>query len=130
MNNYELATDEFSFSYKRYKRKMPWKAFKKFGWTKGQVLCEKYDLIITDHETKSEKALRIAKKFNMTNLNKGINKINNGVSQFSEMMGTEEKPTRKRKGKRRAERHDDTFDMDLGPAPKLNLWGKQEKFRL
>ena len=62
-------------------------------------------------------------------INRGINKFNKGMAQFSDMMGTE-KPTRKRKGKRRAERHDDTFDMDLGPAPKLNLWGKQEKFRL
>ena len=110
---------------------MPWKAFKKFGWTKGQVLCEKYDLIITDHETKSEKALRIAKKFNMTNINLGIAKFNNGVQQFSKMMESEQpKESRKRKSRRKSLIHDDTFDMNLGPAHKLNLWGKQEKFRL
>lgn len=54
-NNYDLTTDTFNTHYKRYKRTMPWKDFKRAGWIRGQVLCEKYDFIITGHKTKSEK---------------------------------------------------------------------------
>ncbi len=54
-NNYEGATDEFCYAYKRYKRTMPWKDFKRAGYIRGQVLCEKYDWIVTGHYTRSEK---------------------------------------------------------------------------
>ena len=54
MNNHELATDEFCFTYKRYKKKFPWKHFKRKTWVIQQHLCEKYDLTLIDHRTKME----------------------------------------------------------------------------
>ena len=127
MNNYELATDEFSFNYKRYKRIMSWKSFKKFGWIKGQVLSEKYNIILTGHKSNAELAHEILDKFNFENLNKGLSKFNKGMSQFNKMIG-ENKPAKKRKGRR--SRAVDDMSFDLGPAPKLNIWGKQPKFKL
>jgi len=55
MNNYELSTDEFCTKYRRYRKRFSWKAFKKFGYVKGQVLCEKYDIILTDYKTRRER---------------------------------------------------------------------------
>ena len=111
---------------------MTWKTFKKFGWIKGQVLSEKYNIILTNHETTSEKALRLAGKFNITNINLGIAKFNKGMQQFNQLMGSKNKPTKERKSKSRASRIREHNEMDfgLGPAPKLNMWGKQEKFKL
>ena len=123
VNNYELATDEFSFNYKRYKRSMPWPAFKKFGWIKGQVLCEKYNIILTGHKSNAELAHEILDKFNFENFNKGLTKFNKGMSQFNKMIG-ENKSPKKSKGRRVK---DDSMSFDLGPAPKLNLWGKEAK---
>jgi len=60
LNNYEKTTDEFNFWYKRYKKIIPWKAFKKIcgkkknGWIEGQILCEKYKIILTGHRTRPE----------------------------------------------------------------------------
>ena len=55
MNNYELDTNEYCYTYTKYKKVMTWKAFKKFGWIKGQVLCEKYNIVLTGHRTRKEK---------------------------------------------------------------------------
>ena len=138
-NNYELATDEFSYNYKRYKKSMPWDAFKKFGYVKGQILCEKYNIILTGHKTNAEKAHEILDKFNFENFNKGLTKFNKGMKQFNQMIGEQPKPAKERKSKRRKIKDDDPMDFGLGPAPKLNiwgkeakpnLWGKQEKFKL
>ena len=56
-----------------------------------------------------------------------ITKLNKGLKQFNKMMG-DNKPTKERKSKSR--RSKDPMDFGLGPAPKLNLWGKQETFKL
>jgi len=59
LNNYELTTDEYCFQYikpvKAFTKTFTWKAFKKFGFVKGQILCEKYNIILTDHMTKKER---------------------------------------------------------------------------
>jgi len=55
MNNHILATDEFCFAHKRYKRKFEWRHFKRKDWIVQQHLCEKYDLILLNHKTKREK---------------------------------------------------------------------------
>ena len=70
MNNYELASDEYCFVYRKYKtKKMTWKAFKKIcgkDWIKGQMLCERHNVVLTDHRTRRENYIywfdRIIKK--------------------------------------------------------------------
>ena len=83
MNNYELTTDKFCTGYKRYPKRFTWSAFRKFGHIKGQILCEKYNIILTDYETRNERITRNLKKFNMHNFNKGMVKFNKGIDLFT-----------------------------------------------
>ena len=62
------------------------KAWKKFGDEAQKVLLEKHDVILTDHQTRREKAVSILKKFNKKNMDKGIDKFNAGVKSFSDAM--------------------------------------------
>ena len=55
-----------------------------------------------------------------------LTKLNKGLKQFNKMMGDNKTP---KKSKSRRSK-DEPMDFGLGPAPKLNLWGKQEKFKL
>ena len=96
-----ILTDDFSFNYIRTPKKFTLKAFTKFDIIQRQLLCERYDIILTDYETDKEKIIKIIKKFkkfNIKNLNKGITKFNKQMSQFNEMMAPE-KPQRTRKSK-------------------------------
>ena len=108
---------------------MTWKSFKKFGWIKGQVLSEKYNIILTGHKTNAELAHDILDKFNFENFNKGLKKFNKGMTKFNSMMGDPKKPTKERKSKSRRVK-EDPIDFGLGPGPELNIWGKPDKFRL
>ena len=62
------------------------KAWKKFSDEAQKVLLEKHDVILTDHQTRREKAVSILKKFNKKNMDKGIDKFNAGVKSFSDSM--------------------------------------------
>ena len=93
MNNYELTTDEFNTQYLRYRLRIDWKAFKKFSWVKQQLLCEKKDIILLNHETRNEKIIRLSKKMTLKNLNTGIDKFNKGIDSFMKVI----EPTTKQK---------------------------------
>ncbi len=90
INNYEILTDEFNTEYLRYKLKMDWKAFKKFSWVQQQLLCEKKDIILLNHETKGERYRKLTKGLiggmTLKNINKGIDKFNAGVDQFMNLV--------------------------------------------
>ena len=90
INNYELLTDEFCYSYLRYRLRMDWKAFKKFSWVQQQLLCEKKDIILLNHETKGEKYRKLIKGIiggmTLKNFNKGIDKFNHGMDQFNKII--------------------------------------------
>jgi len=72
-----------------------------------EMMCRKYDIVLTDHHTKKEKAVIILKKVNLTNISRGITKMNNGIDSFNGMVDkisremqpttTPTKRTRKRK---------------------------------
>lgn len=51
-----------------------------------EYLCKKFDIILTDYVTKRERRIRFLKKFNMKNVDKGIEIFNGGVQEFSKMM--------------------------------------------
>ena len=86
MNPYEAATNEFCYTYMRYPKTFAWKGFKKFGWMQQQLLCEKWNIILTDHETRNEKIIRLSKKITLKNFNKGIDKFNKGVDDFMKVI--------------------------------------------
>ena len=81
-----ILLDDFSYNYVRYPKKMTWEEFKRFGFLKGQVICERYNILLTGYETRNEKILRNLKKINMKNFDRGMTKFNKGVAVFQEIV--------------------------------------------
>ena len=107
----------------RYPKKFTVKAWKKFDLTQQDILCTRYDIILTDHLTRDEKLRKVIKKIakNLTikNVNKGITKFNKGMSQFNTMIAPE-KPQRTRKTKSKQKI---VYRETRTPEPELSLWG-------
>ena len=112
----------------RYPKKFTVKAWKKFDLTQQDILCTRYDIILTDHLTKDEKLRKVIKKIakNLTikNVNKGITKFNKGMSQFNTMIAPE-KEQRVRKTKRRKEPREES-DFDIKEIKVPDFWSKDQ----
>ena len=67
----------------RYPKKFTVKAWNKFDLTQQDILCCRYDIILTDYKTRKEKILNVMDKFSPKNIDKGIKIMNKGLSQFS-----------------------------------------------
>ncbi len=65
---------------------MSHKAWNKFDWNQQEVLTSCYAVTIPDYQTRRQKTIRFLKKFNKTNLNKGIDTMQNGIESFSTAM--------------------------------------------
>ena len=76
--------------YFRYPKTFDWKAFMKFDIDKQEILCNRYDIILTGHMTREEKIKGILSKFTIKNVNQGVTKFNKGMDQFTKMMGSSE----------------------------------------
>ena len=69
-----------------------WRRFKKTKVTEidgvkhhidlQELLCKKYEIILTDYKTKWERIKSILKKINSKNIDKGINVINMAINEF------------------------------------------------
>ena len=70
----------------RYPKKFTVKAWKKFDLTQQDILCTRYDIILTDYKTRKEKIFSIMDKFSPKNIDKGIKTMNKGLNQFSKTM--------------------------------------------
>ena len=51
-----------------------------------ELMCKKYDIILTDYKTKRERIIIFLKKINMKNINKGIDTFNKAVQSFGGSM--------------------------------------------
>ena len=51
-----------------------------------ELMCKKYDIILTDYKTKRERIIIFLKKINMKNINKGIDTFNKAVQAFGGSM--------------------------------------------
>ena len=51
-----------------------------------EMLCQRYDVILTDYQTKREKIFSFLKKINLKNLDKGITELSNLVQSFGGSM--------------------------------------------
>lgn len=58
------------------------KAWNKFDEIKQEKLLEKFEIIIPDYLTRNERIIKNLKKFNVSNLNRGIDKFNHGIDSF------------------------------------------------
>ena len=48
-----------------------------------EVLCKKYNVILTDYQTRKEKITLLLNKINMKNFNKGMDTFNKSLNKFS-----------------------------------------------
>ena len=55
----------------------------RFSWSMQEVLCKKYEVILTDYRTRKEKTISLLNKINMKNFNKGMNAFNRSLNKFS-----------------------------------------------
>jgi len=111
----------------RHKKRFTVKEWKRFKKTQVKIvngivipldvqelMCKKYDIILTDYKTKREQLIIFLKKINMKNINKGIETFNNAVQAFGGSM--------------------DQLSKDLGSSKKIQsnkdkenlekIWGK------
>ena len=58
----------------------------KYYYDIQELMCKKYDIILTDYKTKSEQIIIFLKKINMKNINKGIDSFNKAVQAFGGSM--------------------------------------------
>ena len=64
-----------------------WNKFKSNDYFDMQdMLCQKYDVILTDYQTKREKIFSVLKKINLKNLDKGITEFSKLVQSFGGSM--------------------------------------------
>lgn len=55
----------------------------RFSWNMQEVLCKKYDIILTDYKTRKEKIILLLHKINMKNFSKGMDTFNKSLNKFS-----------------------------------------------
>ena len=64
-----------------------WNRFKSKGsFDMQEMLCQKYDVILTDYQTKREKVFAALKKINLKNFDKGISEFSKLVQSFGGSM--------------------------------------------
>ena len=91
-----------------------WNRFKNNDYFDMQdMLCQKYDVILTDYKTKREKVFSVLKKINLKNFDKGVTEFSKLVQSFGSSMDqlTSEIDSQKSK---------DTDNLDL-------VWGKSNE---
>ncbi len=70
---------------KKYYTTKEWKKFKKNNYFDMQeLLCEKYDVILTDYKTKRQRIISILSHINLKNLDKGIAQFNKLFASFGD----------------------------------------------
>jgi len=97
------------FNYKPYEKKYyTVKEWKKL-YNIQEILCKKFDVILTDHKTKKERLISILKNIHLTNINKGIDTFNKMVQDFGDSM--------------------ETFTTELDKTPKNNvkIWSDEPR---
>ena len=100
-----------------------WNRFKNNDYFDMQdMLCQKYDIILTDYQTKREKIYSALKKINLKNLDKGITGFSKLVQSFGGSMDqlTREIDSQKHKDK-------DNLDSVWGKSNNsVPIWGSSE----
>ncbi len=121
-----------------------WNRFKNNDYFDMQdMLCQKYDVILTDYKTKREKIFSVLKKINLKNFDKGVTEFSKLVQSFGGSMDqlTREIDSSKSKGKDHLDSvwgksnnsvpiwvsSEDNFDSQVQHKANLEkIWGKRE----
>ena len=69
--------------HKKYYTVKEWSKFKNNNYFDMQeLLCEKYDVILTDYKTKKQRIISLLSHINLKNLDKGISQFNKLFASF------------------------------------------------
>ena len=97
-----------------------------------ELLCIKYDIILTDYKTKKQKLFQIIDKVNIKNLNSGIDKFNKGINQFSKVIASN-KPASESGSKSKMgisqKDYDKLFKSPKRKGNSINFWNEDKKTR-
>ena len=98
---------------RKYFTAREWDRFKSKGsFDMQDMLCQKYDVILTDYKTKREKVFSALKKINLKNFDKGVTEFSKLVQSFGGSMDQLTREINSPKSK-------DADNLDL-------VWGKSE----
>ena len=112
-----------------------WNRFKSNDYFDMQdMLCQKYDVILTDYQTRREKVFSALKKINLKNFDKGVTEFSRLVQSFGGSMEqlTQEIDSPKRKGSHYKKTASDSNDDDnpnsiWGDSDNsVSIWGDSE----
>ena len=97
-----------------------WNRFKNNDYFDMQdMLCQKYDVILTDYKTKREKVFSALKKINLKNFDKGVTQFSKLVQSFGSSMDQLTREINSQKSK-----DSDNFDLVWGkPGNSVPIWG-------
>ena len=97
-----------------------WDRFKNNDYFDMQdMLCQKYDVILTDYKTKREKVFSVLKKISLKNFDKGVTEFSKLVQSFGGSMDQLTRELDSGKSK-------DSDNMDLvwgKPGHSVPIWG-------
>lgn len=98
------------------------KEWNRFAWSMQEILCKKYDIILTDYQTRKEKIILFLNKINMKNFNKGMDTFNKSLNKFGK---TVDSLTSNKSGFNQGKSMDDA----LGKVnfSKDAIWGKSKE---
>ena len=112
-----------------------WNCFKNNDYFDMQdMLCQKYDVILTDYKTKREKVFSALKKINLKNFDKGVTEFSKLVQLFGSSMEqlTREIDSPKQKGSRYKKatsggKDNENLDIIWGTSDdSVPIWGTSE----
>ena len=79
---------EIDMRIRKYFTVEEWQKFKTNDYFDMQeLLCQKYDVILSDYQTKKQKTFSLLQKINLKNFNKGITGFSKLVQSFGNSMG-------------------------------------------
>ena len=100
-----------------------WKRFKsKDSFDMQEMICQKYDVILTDYKTKREKVFSVLKKINLKNFDRRVTEFSKLVQSFGGSMDQLTRELDSQKSK-------DSDNMDLiwgKPGNSVPIWGDSE----
>ena len=78
----QIKNGEINLRQKKFYSVREWKKFYK----NQELMCKKYDIILTDYKTKKEKIISSLKQINLKNIDKGISAFNKIIQEFGGSM--------------------------------------------
>jgi len=112
-------------NYKKEQKRYTVKEWKKF-YKIQDVMCKKYDIVLTDHKTREQKVTGILEKINLKNFNKGMETFNKIIQDFGgsmDQLTSELNQTPKNDVKIWSDKKDDS-QKNIDDMEKI--WGKKK----